>query len=206
MDQKVSGRIFKKNLVPRVLGSLTGLSQSTGAAHKTTLAYQHRNESSTFLPLHREPSQEPARQQPGWQSFNNLRSPPKGDPEPDTDDLELIAEIKLSLALHDRLSKQEKEEPINQLKNATSKTCYCLVCYGFKPISEFPALKNCKHEPRVCAECYNQSIASQLDIKSWKEIKCPELGCKEQLKHADVQQYAAPEVYARYAPPGKVIL
>jgi E3 ubiquitin-protein ligase RNF14 len=103
------------------------------------------------------------------------------------------------------IQQQQEEERIRQLKNATPKTRDCLVCYETTPSSEFPALKNCEHDPQVCADCYKSSIASQLDSKSWNEIQCPESGCKELLKHADVQQYAAREVFAKYAPPGECI-
>ena len=89
-----------------------------------------------------------------------------------------------------------EEERIRQL-NATSRTRNCVVCSETIPIPEFPALMSCEHVPEVCTDCYKSWIASELDSKSWKEIGCPESGCKQLLKHAEVQQYAAPEVYAK---------
>jgi E3 ubiquitin-protein ligase RNF14 len=90
----------------------------------------------------------------------------------------------------------EEEERICQL-GVTSTSRNCAVCSETIPIHEFPALINCDHDPQVCAVCYKSWIASELDRKSWKEIGCPESGCKRLLKHAEVQQYATPEVYAK---------
>ena len=78
-----------------------------------------------------------------------------------------------------------------------SRTRDCVVCTEAIPIPEFPALTDCKHDPKVCAVCYKSWIASELESKSWKEIRCPESGCEQLLKHAEVQQYAAPEVYTK---------
>ncbi|OCK96270.1 uncharacterized protein K441DRAFT_553141 [Cenococcum geophilum 1.58] len=82
--------------------------------------------------------------------------------------------------------------------NAAPRTRECVVCSEATPIPDFPYLVNCAHRPRVCSDCYKTWISSQLDNKSWKEIRCPGLGCKELLGHADVQRYAAPEVYLRF--------
>ena len=81
--------------------------------------------------------------------------------------------------------------------NAAPRTRECVVCSEAMPIPDFPSLMNCTHEPQVCGDCYKTWISSQLDNKSWKEIGCPDSGCKELLGHADVQRYAAPEVYLK---------
>jgi predicted RNA-binding protein YlqC (UPF0109 family) len=89
-----------------------------------------------------------------------------------------------------------EEERICQ-PGVTSTSRNCAVCSETIAIHEFPALTNCDHDPQVCAVCYKSWIASELDRKSCKEMACPESGCKRLLKHGEVQQYAAPEVYAR---------
>jgi casein kinase I homolog HRR25 len=101
---------------------------------------------------------------------------------------------------------QNTEERIRQLA-PTSRIRNCVACTENIPIPEFPTLMQCEHDPQVCAVCYKIWIASELESKSWKEIRCPESGCEQLLKHAEVQQYAAPEVYAKYvnAPRGKSI-
>jgi hypothetical protein len=94
------------------------------------------------------------------------------------------------------LSRAPEEEGIRQL-NMASRTRNCMVCAEAIPIPEFPALIDCQHDPKVCAVCYKSWIASELESKTWKEIKCPESGCGQLLKHAEVQQYATPEVYKK---------
>jgi hypothetical protein len=90
----------------------------------------------------------------------------------------------------------EEEEHVRQL-NMASRTRNCMVCAETIPILEFPALTDCQHDPKVCSVCYKSWIASELESKTWKEIKCPESGCGQLLKHAEVQQYATPEVYKK---------
>ncbi|KAF2491119.1 hypothetical protein BU16DRAFT_144198 [Lophium mytilinum] len=74
----------------------------------------------------------------------------------------------------------------------------CAICAESCPIPDLPSLMNCEHEPQVCSDCYQRWIASELNSKSWKEIKCPEEGCKQILCHAEVQEYATSEVYAKF--------
>lgn len=101
---------------------------------------------------------------------------------------------------------QQEEERIHRL-GTTPETRNCALCTETLPIFKFPALINCEHKPQVCADCYNSWIVSELDSKSGKEIRCPESGCEVVLKHSEVQQYAVPEVYAKYvnAPLGKCV-
>lgn len=93
---------------------------------------------------------------------------------------------------------QEEEEAEVRRANAAPRTRECVVCGEATPIPDFPSLMNCAHEPQVCGDCYKTWISTQLDNKSWKEIGCPDSGCKELLGHADVQRYAAPEVYLKF--------
>ena len=95
------------------------------------------------------------------------------------------------------LSHQPQEEACISPQKAILRSRNCVVCAETKPVPEFPAVINCKHKSQVCADCYKSWIASELDNKSWKEIGCPQSGCKQLLKHAEVQRYAAPEVYAK---------
>ena len=92
---------------------------------------------------------------------------------------------------------QEEEEAEMRRANAAPRTRECVVCSEATPIPDFPSLMNCAHEPQVCGDCYKTWISSQLDNRSWKEIGCPDSGCKELLGHVDVQHYAAPEVYLK---------
>ncbi|KAI9767590.1 MAG: Myosin type-2 heavy chain 1 [Geoglossum simile] len=78
------------------------------------------------------------------------------------------------------------------------RTRNCVVCTEAIPTPELPTLTNCKHKPQVCADCYKNWIASELDNTSRKEIRCPESGCGELLNHAEVRQYASPGIYAKF--------
>ncbi|OCK77983.1 hypothetical protein K432DRAFT_302984 [Lepidopterella palustris CBS 459.81] len=92
---------------------------------------------------------------------------------------------------------QEEEDQIRR-EMSRPRTRDCAVCAKTVAIPEFPALMNCEHEPQVCADCFKDWIASELDSKGWKDMKCPEAGCKVLLTHADVQEYAASEVYTKF--------
>ncbi|KAF2801268.1 uncharacterized protein BDZ99DRAFT_355100, partial [Mytilinidion resinicola] len=74
----------------------------------------------------------------------------------------------------------------------------CAVCGETHLISELPSLTNRNHLPQVCSDCYHGWLESELNLKSQKEIKCPEMGCKELPNHAEMQQYASPESFARF--------
>ncbi|KAF2489028.1 hypothetical protein BU16DRAFT_221230 [Lophium mytilinum] len=100
------------------------------------------------------------------------------------------------LALAIQLANEENQR-LREL-NAAPKKRECAVCAESYPIPDLPSLMNCEHEPQVCNECYQGWIASELNSKSWKEIKCPEEGCKQILCHAEVQEYATSEVYAKF--------
>jgi hypothetical protein len=100
-------------------------------------------------------------------------------------------DLLLAMQLADEENQRRRE------MNSAPKTRDCAVCGDAKLIPELPSLMNCAHEPQVCSECYQGWIESQLNSKSWKEIKCPQDGCKELLKHAEMQQYATPEVYQK---------
>ncbi|KAF2807483.1 uncharacterized protein BDZ99DRAFT_523095 [Mytilinidion resinicola] len=100
------------------------------------------------------------------------------------------------LALAIKLAEEENQH-LRQI-NAAPKKRDCAVCAESYPIPDLPSLMNCEHEPQVCSDCYQGWIASELNSKSWKEIKCPEEGCKQILNHAEVQEYATPEVYAKF--------
>ncbi|KAF2493621.1 hypothetical protein BU16DRAFT_513666 [Lophium mytilinum] len=74
----------------------------------------------------------------------------------------------------------------------------CALCGELHLTGDLPSLTNCNHHPKVCRDCYCVWLESELNSKGWRQIKCPEVGCKEFLNHAEMQQYASPEVFARF--------
>ena len=96
---------------------------------------------------------------------------------------------KTNLPVHRRPA--QKTERLLQ-PNTTSRIC--VTCTETLPISEFPAIMNCDHDSKICADCYKRWIAAELERKCWNQIKCPDSDCKQLLKHAEVQQYASPEI------------
>ncbi|KAF2476483.1 uncharacterized protein BDR25DRAFT_252513 [Lindgomyces ingoldianus] len=95
-----------------------------------------------------------------------------------------------------RQLQQEEEERRQRETSPSSRDC--VVCGENTPIPEFPALAECAHEPDICVDCFKGWIASELNTKSWSEIKCPGDGCRVILKHHHVQQHADPEIYERF--------
>ncbi|KAF1995018.1 hypothetical protein P154DRAFT_612278 [Amniculicola lignicola CBS 123094] len=85
-----------------------------------------------------------------------------------------------------------------QLEEIAPATRDCVVCGETIPIPELPALMACIHPPQTCAECFSGWIASELESKGWRDIKCPEANCKETIQHIEVQLIAKPEVFQRY--------
>lgn len=97
-----------------------------------------------------------------------------------------------------KVAKQIQQEELELMRQqAAPKTRDCIVCGDPTPIVAFPSLLNCEHEPQTCADCYRGWIESELNHKTWNEIKCPQHKCKVILQHPDVQQHAAPEIYER---------
>ena len=95
------------------------------------------------------------------------------------------------------LKLQEEEEEKRRQEAAAIKTRECVVCGDACPIPELPALVDCAHQPQTCATCYQSWIESELNSKSWNEIRCPENECCVILQHHEVQQYATAEVYQK---------
>lgn len=58
---------------------------------------------------------------------------------------------------------------------------------------------SCRHEAKVCKPCLSASISSQLDTKVWTRIGCPISGCDELLEYGDIQAFADPRMFARWA-------
>ncbi|KAF2422367.1 hypothetical protein EJ08DRAFT_561480, partial [Tothia fuscella] len=74
----------------------------------------------------------------------------------------------------------------------------CIVCYDAFPFDSFPNLARCVHHAHVCKTCYEKWIESELEVKGWKRVSCPDPECKEVLSHAEVQEHADREVYERF--------
>ncbi|KAF2823247.1 hypothetical protein CC86DRAFT_409172 [Ophiobolus disseminans] len=90
---------------------------------------------------------------------------------------------------------QEEEDRSRQ---TTTSTRECAVCGDSHPISELPALAECEHPPRTCADCYAGWVASQLEGSGWREAKCPDGECNIKLTYHEVQQIATPEIFVKY--------
>ncbi|KAF2205923.1 hypothetical protein GQ43DRAFT_361380 [Delitschia confertaspora ATCC 74209] len=96
------------------------------------------------------------------------------------------------------LTNDEFQGKLENIWLPSTTTRDCAVCSDATPIPEFPALPDCQHEPETCASCYRSWIESEVNSKSWNEIKCPGHKCNTILQHCHVQQYAAPEVYEKF--------
>ncbi|RMY78952.1 hypothetical protein D0862_13271 [Hortaea werneckii] len=75
----------------------------------------------------------------------------------------------------------------------------CVVCGDTKDPLDFPvktATPGCGHPSRLCTQCLQSWIASELDSKGCEGIKCPE--CPQKLQHADVRQAASQETFKAY--------
>ncbi|KAF2271075.1 hypothetical protein CC78DRAFT_528017 [Lojkania enalia] len=97
-------------------------------------------------------------------------------------------------------ARQIHNEEVTEMRRQASvpRTRNCVVCGEDVLVAEFPALVDCAHEPETCPKCYQGWIESELNSKRWDEIRCPGSECRVILKHYEVQQYATPEVYARF--------
>lgn len=74
----------------------------------------------------------------------------------------------------------------------------CAVCGDPTMMVDLPSLANCTHQPETCSTCFAAWIASELDKKGWKNIKCPGSECRVILEHHEVQQYATKAVFDQY--------
>ncbi|KAI7221474.1 hypothetical protein KC333_g1702 [Hortaea werneckii] len=75
----------------------------------------------------------------------------------------------------------------------------CVVCDDTKEPLDFPVktpTPGCRHPPRLCTQCLQSWIASELDSKGCEGIKCPE--CPQTLQYADVRQAASQETFKAY--------
>lgn len=79
----------------------------------------------------------------------------------------------------------------------------CVVCGDEKRVSEFPAriTKACDHQPATCRDCVGQWIASSTGSVAWDRLKCPE--CSGLLAFEDVEAFADPATFERFAPPAQ---
>jgi hypothetical protein len=101
-----------------------------------------------------------------------------------------LADFMVALQLQTDLASEEISPP----------TRMCVVCGDAVPVSQLPALMSCNHEPRTCADCFSNWIASELESKGWQNISCPETNCRNTLQHAEVQIYATLEIFLKYFP------
>ncbi|KAF2867250.1 hypothetical protein BDV95DRAFT_446383, partial [Massariosphaeria phaeospora] len=85
-----------------------------------------------------------------------------------------------------------------QRQESMARSRECAVCGDMVAIPDFPALPDCSHEPETCVSCFAGWIASELQGKGWRNIRCPGNECKVPLKHHEVQQYASQEVFEQF--------
>lgn len=76
----------------------------------------------------------------------------------------------------------------------------CIVCGEAYPTHFFPNLEGCAQAPNMCRNCFSRWLREQVgSTVLLSDIKCPceDQGCKVSFTHADVQQYATPDVFKR---------
>ncbi|RMZ26602.1 hypothetical protein D0859_09341 [Hortaea werneckii] len=118
---------------------------------------------------------------------------------------QLLSEADPSLNLHEmharirlfqesalRLQREQDERKRARLRD-------CVVCGDTKDPLDFPIdapTPGCRHPSRLCAQCLQSWVASELDSKGCEGIKCPE--CPQILQYADVRQAASQETFKAY--------
>ncbi|KAI7277116.1 hypothetical protein KC335_g66 [Hortaea werneckii] len=91
-----------------------------------------------------------------------------------------------------RLQREQDERKRARLRE-------CVVCGDTKDPLDFPVkapTPGCRHPSRLCTECLQSWIASELDSKGCEGIKCPE--CPQTLQYADVRQAASQGTFKTY--------
>lgn len=74
----------------------------------------------------------------------------------------------------------------------------CRVCGETKDTKLFPASpisSQCTHPPSTCYECVATSIKTELEMRRWDQLSCPE--CREPLQHQEIKRFADEETFAR---------
>ncbi|RMY84102.1 hypothetical protein D0861_07120 [Hortaea werneckii] len=105
---------------------------------------------------------------------------------------EMHARIRLFQESALRLQREQDERKRARLRD-------CVVCGDTKDPLDFPndaPTPGCRHPSRLCAQCLQSWVASELDSKGCEGIKCPE--CPQILQYADVRQAASQETFKAY--------
>lgn len=75
----------------------------------------------------------------------------------------------------------------------------CVICTETLPLSQFPdagVTESCSHEPNTCLECVSRHFQSQLESRTWDQLRCPE--CPALLRYADVREYGTEATFQAY--------
>lgn len=105
---------------------------------------------------------------------------------------EMHARIRLFQESALRLQREQDERKRARLRE-------CVVCGDTKDPLDFPVkapTPGCRHPSRLCSQCLQSWVASELDSKGSEGIKCPE--CPQILQYADVRQAASQETFRIY--------
>lgn len=88
-------------------------------------------------------------------------------------------------------------EEVNHSSLAPPSDPGCSVCSDTFAANQFPRLRDCSHEPRVCPECFANWLSSQVGNTSWDRIVCPSDGCGVLVSHEAMKNLATEETYTR---------
>jgi len=84
----------------------------------------------------------------------------------------------------------------------------CIICRSDSNEVEFSPnspTSVCSHPPQVCVGCLRQLILTAITNGDFLSgISCPSPECSQMLGYHDVQTWAPPEVFDRYALPGSL--
>ncbi|KAF2455903.1 hypothetical protein BDY21DRAFT_288967 [Lineolata rhizophorae] len=74
----------------------------------------------------------------------------------------------------------------------------CAVCTDDRGRSAFPSriTVKCKHKSNTCRACLSQWLSSELELKGWDRLTCPD--CGESLDYNSVKKHAFQETFQRY--------
>ncbi|CAG8441738.1 5799_t:CDS:2 [Dentiscutata heterogama] len=73
----------------------------------------------------------------------------------------------------------------------------CNICYNDVPVVDFMRTSTkCNH--RICRECLNKNINTQLNSKGNTEIKCLKSNCEVLMDYEDMKRVASEDLFERY--------
>lgn len=176
-----SNTSVSSNLMPLRSNNPYAQAVSSGPAHRSTRKYPGRGIAADPIDLDVDDDYDVFSYQLQQAAYKEL-VPSSYDVEQINIDAQLARKLQ---EIENNRKKQETTMPIRE----------CAVCNTDIAVQDFPLLADCTHQPETCADCFASWIASELESKSWKEIRCPGNKCSIMLQHHEVQRYASAEVY-----------